>query len=84
MFLQKYDRAKIRTLTVLQRHPDRETWTAFTSWELYIQSDNFCASEVLDSHKSILNSFPRETLYEELDLPNIYWIPKMHEKSHKH
>ena len=39
---------------------------------------DFSASEVLDNHKSVLTSFGIETSYDELDLPYIYWIPKMH------
>ena len=38
----------------------------------------FSASEVLDIHKSVLTSFGIETSVDELDLPYIYWIPKMH------
>ena len=36
---------------ILYRHPDRGTWTLFTSWEPYIQSDIFFASEVLDTNR---------------------------------
>ena len=43
---------------------------------------DFSASEVLDNHKSVLTSFGIETSDDELDLPYIYWIPKMH-KIHK-
>ena len=39
---------------------------------------DFSASEVLDNHKSVLTSFGIQTSNEELDLPYIYWIPKMH------
>ena len=62
----------------LRRHPDRGIWTPFTSCEPYIQSERFSASEVLDNHKSVLTSFGIQTSNEELDLPYIYWIPKMH------
>ena len=41
-------------------------------------------SEVLDNHKSVLTSFGIETSDNELDLPFIYWIPKMHKNPHKH
>ena len=37
----------------------------------------FC-KEVLDNHKSVLNSFGIQTNDEELDLPYIYWIQKKH------
>ena len=44
----------------------------------------FSASEVLDSHKSVLTSFRIHTTDDELDLPYIYWIPKMHKIPYKH
>ena len=44
----------------------------------------FSASEVLDNHKSVLNSFGIQSNSEELDLPYIYWIPKMHKNPNKH
>ena len=31
----------------------------------------------LDNHKSVLTSFGIQTTDEDLDLPYIYWIPKM-------
>ena len=42
------------------------------------------ASEVLDNHKSVLTSSGIQTNNEELDLPYIYWIPKMHKNPYKH
>ena len=45
---------------------------------------DFSASEVLDNHKSVLTSFGIPTTDEELDLPYIYWIPKMHKNPYKH
>ena len=45
---------------------------------------NFSASEVLDNHISVLTSFGIETSDDELDLPYIYWIPKMHKNPYKH
>ena len=39
---------------------------------------DFSASEVLDNHKSVLTSFGVQSNSEELDLPYIYWIPKIH------
>ena len=42
------------------------------------------ASEVLDNHKSVLTSFGIQTTDEELDLPYIYWIPKMHKNPYIH
>ena len=45
---------------------------------------DFSASDVLDNHKSLLTSFGLETSDDELDLPYIYWIPKMHKNPYKH
>ena len=45
---------------------------------------DFSASEVLDNHKSVLTTFGIQTADEELDLPYIYWIPKMHKNPYKH
>ena len=45
---------------------------------------DFSTSEVLDNHKSVLTSFGIQTTDEELDLPYIYWIPKMHKNPYKH
>ena len=42
------------------------------------------ASEVLDNEISVLTSFGIETSDDELDLPYIYWIPKMHKNPYKH
>ena len=39
--------------------------------------------EILDNHWSILCSFGISTKYEELDLPSLYWIPKLHERPFK-
>ena len=44
---------------------------------------DFSASEVLDNHKSVLTSFGIQANSEELDLPYIYWIPKMHNNPYK-
>ena len=44
----------------------------------------FSASEVLDNHKSVLTSFGIQSNSEELDLPYIYWIPKMYKSAYKH
>ena len=42
------------------------------------------APEVLDNHKSVLTSFGIQANSEELDLPYIYWIPKIHKNPYKH
>ena len=34
--------------------------------------------EILDNHKSVLCSFGISTKDEKLDLPSLYWIPKLH------
>jgi len=34
--------------------------------------------EILDNHRSVLCSFGISTKDEELDLPSLYWIPKIH------
>jgi hypothetical protein len=34
--------------------------------------------EILDNHRSVLCSFGISTKDEELDLPSVYWIPKLH------
>ena len=44
----------------------------------------FFPSEVLDNHKSVPTSFGIEASEVELDLPYIYWIPKMHKNPYKH
>ena len=41
-------------------------------------------SEVLDNHNSVFTSFGIETSDDDLDLPYIYWIPKMHKNPYKH
>ena len=45
---------------------------------------DFSASEVLDNHKSVITSFEIDPNEDELDLPYIYWIPKMHKNLYKH
>ena len=39
---------------------------------------SFSASEVLDNYKSVLTSVGIDANDEELDMPYIYWILKMH------
>ena len=38
---------------------------------------------MLDNHKSVLSSFGKEKSDDELDLPYIYLIPKMHKNPYK-
>ena len=42
------------------------------------------ASEVLDNHRSVLTSFGIDPNENEIDLPYVYWIPKMHKNPYKH
>ena len=54
-------------------------------WNPTYNLTDFSASEVLDNHKSVITSFGIETSDDELDLPYIYWIPKMQKKNpYKH
>ena len=53
-------------------------------WNPTYNLTDFSASEVLDNHKSVLTSFGIQTTDKELDLPYIYWIPKMHKNPYKH
>ena len=39
--------------------------------------------EILDNHKSVLSSFGIATEESELDLPSLYWIPKLHKCPYK-
>ena len=34
--------------------------------------------EILDNHRCVICSFGISTKDEELDLPSLYWIPKLH------
>jgi hypothetical protein len=43
-----------------------------------ILSYTLTKDEILDIHRSILCSFGISTKDEELDLPSLYWIPKLH------
>ena len=45
---------------------------------------NLTVPEILDNHKSVLRSFGISTDDSDLDLPYIYWIPKMHKNPYKH
>ena len=39
--------------------------------------------EILDNHRSVFSSFGISTKKEELDLPLLYWIPKLHKCPYK-
>lgn len=43
----------------------------------------FSIREVLDNHKSVLHSFGIPTSETDLELPYLYWIPKMHKNPYK-
>ena len=45
---------------------------------------DFSASEVLDTHKSVLTFFELDQKDDELDLPYFYWIQNMHKNPYKH
>ena len=47
-------------------------------WQFNWQSYKYPEKEILDNHRSILCSFGISTIDEELDLPSLYWIPKLH------
>ena len=53
-------------------------------WNPTYNLTDLSASEVLDNHKSVLTSFGIEIKNEELDLPYIYWIAKIHKDPYKH
>ena len=59
-------------------------WTRGASRYCGFSLNVFSASEVLDNHKSVLTSFGVQSNSEELGLPYIYWIPKMHKNPYKH
>ena len=48
------------------------------SWNPTYNLTDCYAPEVLNNHKSVLTSFEIETSDDELDLPCIYWLQKMH------
>ena len=39
--------------------------------------------EILQNHKSVLTSFNINTSQDNLDLPSLYWIPKLHKNPYK-
>ena len=48
------------------------------------QSTNFTKGEILDhNHRSVLSSFGVHTRDVDIDLPSLYWIPKLHKDSYK-
>jgi len=47
-------------------------------WQFTWQSYKYPEEEILDNYRSTLRSFGISTIDEELDLPSLYWIPKLH------
>ncbi|KAK3094748.1 hypothetical protein FSP39_005718 [Pinctada imbricata] len=45
---------------------------------------NLSVSELLDNHISVFESFGIHTYDSDLELPYIYWIPKMHKNPYQH
>ena len=39
--------------------------------------------EIFDNHRSVLNSFGIKTEQDDLSLPSLYWIPKLHKTPYK-
>ncbi|MCU7801424.1 MAG: hypothetical protein KZQ70_15165, partial [gamma proteobacterium symbiont of Lucinoma myriamae] len=44
---------------------------------------SFSKDEILDNHKSVLSSFGITCSEEDLELPFLYWIPKLHKNPYK-
>ena len=61
-----------------------ELWLHLLPWNPTYNLTDVSASEVLENHKSVLTSLGIQPTDEQLDLPFIYWIPKMHKNPHKH
>ena len=47
------------------------------------QRTNFTKGETLDNHRSVLSSFGVHTKDVDMDLPSLYWIPKLHKDPYK-
>ena len=39
--------------------------------------------EILENHKSVLSSFGISVKDEDLELPSLYWLPKLHKSPYK-
>ena len=50
--------------------------------ETYVAS-TLSKEEILHNHRSVLSSFGIQTKEEDLDLPSLYWIPKLHKNPYK-
>ena len=47
------------------------------------QRTNLTKSEILINHRSVLSSFGVNTKDDDIDLPSLYWIPKLHKDPYK-
>ena len=47
------------------------------------QRTNLTKSEILIDHRSVLSSFGVNTKDDDIDLPSLYWIPKLHKDPYK-
>ena len=47
------------------------------------QRTDFTKEEILVNHRSVLTSFGVNTQDENVDLPSLYWIPKLHKDPYK-
>ena len=47
------------------------------------QRTNLSKSEILINHRSVLSSFGVNTKDDDIDLPSLYWIPKLHKYPYK-
>ena len=47
------------------------------------QRTNLSKSEILLNHRSVLSSFGVNTKDDDIDLPSLYWIPKLHKDPYK-
>ena len=47
------------------------------------QRTNFTKEEILVNHRSVPTSFGVNTQDENVDLPSLYWIPKLHKDPYK-
>ena len=47
------------------------------------QLTNFTKEEILANHQSVLSSFGVSTPDDDVDLPSLYWIPKLHKDPYK-
>ena len=56
----------------------RELGINYSLWNLKHTPTTITKEEILDNHRSVICSFGISIKDEELDLPSLYWIPKLH------